>query len=429
MKKIDGAKSLQGAVVFLEQSIWFLLGVSIVAAALRLPNLAFLSAALVMVWLVSRGWAEWAPRSIRVEETGTAQRVFPGEVVSTRLTVTNAKWLPAPWLEISRSLTGGLHCLPGSPYRPWNGRLTCRLGWLAGWQEASWPVNWRAGKRGAYRLQPSILRAGDPSAFFYKEVPLPGEEATLLVYPRLFSLPEITPGWQQALGDQRCVDFRFTDPLLVAGLRDYQPGDSLRRINWVASARTGFLKANIWEGSAQVRSLVCLETASLAASPWDSLTSNLAFELLVSAAASMVCQLSGRSSEVGFLSDLTHPLSRPENPCYMPAASGRGERYMIAMLDLMAHLKNGPAATPEKLMNRVRLPARCTLLMVTARWTENLAASWERTWPGRRLIWLALEGTSGADDSRPVYPLFPGWREDSQLQASVLGSEEGGTSP
>ena len=425
MEKTDGVKSLYGAVVFSEQGIWVLLAISVLAAAFRLQSLAFLAAALSLVWLVSRVWAKLAPHSVKVAETGTARRVFPGEAVSSLLTITNGKWLPAPWLEISRSLAGGLLCLPGSPYRPRHDRLVCRMGWLAGWQEASWQVHWRAGSRGAYRAQPSFLRASDPSSFFYREVPLPDEEGELLVYPRLFTLPEVAPGWQQSLGDQRCVDFRFTDPLLVAGLRDYQPGDPLRRINWVASARTGFLKANIWEGSAQVRSLVCLETASLTASAWDAATGDLAFELLVSAAASMICQLAGRSGEVGFLSDGSHPLSGPGKPCYVPATSGRGQRYTVAMLDLMARLKPGPAAGPERLLNTVRLPARCTLLMITARWTEDLAARWERAWPGRKLIWLALAGTSGDADRRQVYPLFPGWREDVQLRASVLGTAGG----
>jgi uncharacterized protein (DUF58 family) len=258
-------------------------------------------------------------------------------------------------------------------------------------------------------------------------MPLAGEEGELLVYPRLFSLPEVAPGWQQSLGDQRSVDFRFADPLLVAGLRDYQPGDPLRRINWIVSARTGSLKANIWEGSAQVRSLVCLETSSLAASPWDSATGDLAFELLVSAAASMICRLADRSGEVGFLSDLSHPLSGPGKPCYVPATSGRGQRYTVAMLDLMARLKPGPAAMPARLVDKVRLPARCTMLMVAARWTETLAAHWEQAWPGRKLVWLTLADISGDADRRQVYPLFPGWREDAQLRDSVLGSTGGGT--
>jgi len=427
MEKTDGVQSLYGAVVFSEQGIWFLVAISVLAAAFRLQSLAFLAAALSLVWLVSRVWAKLAPHRIKVEEKGTARRVFPGEAVSSLLTITNGKWLPAPWLEISRSLAGGLLCLPGSPYRPRHDRLVCRMGWLAGWQEASWQVHWRAGRRGAYRAQPSFLRAGDPSSFFYREMPLPDEEGELLVYPRLFSLPEVAPGWQQSLGDQRCVDFRFADPLLVAGLRDYQPGDPLRRINWVASARTGSMKANIWEGSAQVRSLVCLETASLTASAWDAATGDLAFELLVSAAASMICQLAGRSGEVGFLSDVSHPLSGPGKPCYVPAASGRGQRYTVAMLDLMARLKPGPAAAPGRMVDKVRLPARCTLLVLSARWTEALAAGWERAWPGRRFVWLALDGASEDVERRQVYPLFPGWREDDRLRASVLGAAGGET--
>jgi len=93
----------------------------------------------------------------------------------------------------------------------------------------------------------------------------------------------------------------------------------------------------------------------------------------------------------------------------------------------MARLKPGPAATPKRLVANVRLPARCTLLMVTARWTEALAAHWEQAWPGRKLVWLSLDGTSGDGDGRQVYPLFPGWREDAILRGAVLGSAEGET--
>jgi len=422
MPKTDGVQSLHGAVVFCEQGIWFLLGVSGLATAFGLQSLAFIAAALAMLWLVARLWSALAPERIGVEEKGMLRRVFPGETVSARLTVTNGKWLPVPWLEVSRSRTGGLQCLAGSPYRLQNDRLVCRMGWLAGWQEASWPVTWCAGRRGAYRAQPSLLRCGDPASFFYSETWLPGEEGELLVYPRLFSLPEVTPGWQQALGDRRSVDFRFQDPLLVAGLREYQPGDPLRRINWVASARTGSLKANIWEASAQVSALICLETLALAACGWEAASGDLAFELLVSAAASLACQLAGSSGEVGFLSDVSDPFGAARGPCYLPASAGRGQRHETAMLEVMARLKAGSAVPPGRLVDKVRLPLRCTLILVSACWSEALAGGWERAWPGRRLIWFALEGASGAANGRQVYPLFPGWRDDAGLKAAVMGS-------
>lgn len=429
MERTDRTHPLAGAVVFSEPGIWALLSVSILAAAFRLQSLAFLAAALALVWLVSRIWARLALLGVRVEERGTARRVFPGEVVSSRLTVVNGKWLPVPWMDINRPLTAGLRCLPGAPYRPREDRLVCRIGWLAGWQEASWQVEWCAGRRGVYRAQPSSLRAGDPASFFCRELSLSCEEEELLVYPQLFSLTEVIPGWQESFGEQRSVDFRFTDPLLVAGMRDYEPGDPLRRINWVASARTGSLKANLWEGSAQTRSLVCLETFSLATSAWASSVSELAFELLVSAAASLLCQLAGRSGEVGFLSDLSHPVSEPERPCYFPATSGRGQRHLATMLDLMARLKNGPAAPPLELAGKVHLPARCTLFVVTSQFTETLAARWEEAWPGRRLVWLTLEGALAEPNGRPLYPLFPGWAEDERLRASVLGPVERGALP
>lgn len=423
MEKTDAVRSLESAVVFAKQSIWFLMAVAFLAAAFRLYSLAILGVALSLIWLVSRVWAKAAPARIEAHEEGTARHVFPGESLTSRLTVANTKWLPAPWVEIRRPASRGLHPLADSPYRLQDGGLVCRLGWLSSWQEAAWQVNWQAGRRGAYRAQPSKLRAGDPSAIFYREVSLRGEHEELLVYPRIFPLPQVAPGWQQALGDQRSVDFRYADPLLVAGLRDYHPADPLRRINWVVSARAGSLKANIWEGSAQVRTLICLETASLTAAPWDWTKSELAFELLVSAAASIICQLAegAGSSEVGFLSDLSHPFGGADKPCYLPAAPGRGHRYRAALLDLLARFKTGPAARPAELANHVRLPLRCNLLVVTARWSEALAERWEEAWPGRRLVWLALEAASGNTPGNMVYSIFPGWQEDVSLRTAVLG--------
>jgi hypothetical protein len=37
------------------------------------------------------------------------------------------------------------------------------------------------------------------------------------------------------------------DPLLISGIREYQPGDEWRKLNWRASARTGKLQTNIYQ--------------------------------------------------------------------------------------------------------------------------------------------------------------------------------------
>ena len=51
----------------------------------------------------------------------------------------------------------------------------------------------------------------------------------------------------------------FEDPTRIAGVREYQPGDSLNRINWKATARTGELQSKVFEPSTVVGATILLD--------------------------------------------------------------------------------------------------------------------------------------------------------------------------
>lgn len=94
-------------------------------------------------------------------------------------------------------------------------------------------------RRGVYKLGPLVVRWGDPIGLTEREQVLV-PEFELLVHPsiehvssrpltRHFEDPPIRPPFSKP----------FPSGLEFYGMRDYQPGDDLRRIVWRAFARTG----------------------------------------------------------------------------------------------------------------------------------------------------------------------------------------------
>src|SRR5262249_54767701 len=60
------------------------------------------------------------------------------------------------------------------------------------------------------------------------------------------------------LGDRRVRDFLFDDPVRIAGVREYLPGDNPRRVDWKATARSGTLQVRLHEPTTTYRLLIAL---------------------------------------------------------------------------------------------------------------------------------------------------------------------------
>src|SRR5690606_5530710 len=78
-------------------------------------------------------------------------------------------------------------------------------------------------------------------------------EAHLTVYPRLVSLDDVSIPARHLFGDQRIRRQIITDPSRTAGVRDYRPEDSIRFINWKATARVQSLQTKVFEPTTEVQ--------------------------------------------------------------------------------------------------------------------------------------------------------------------------------
>jgi uncharacterized protein (DUF58 family) len=173
-------------------------------------------------WLIALLWTYSLERSLRIERKINFAWATVGESVPEQVRLTNHSWLPALWVEItdeSASLESPLRIVSDVASHSSRNRNLSHL----------------FKRRGVYSLGPTRLRCGDPFGIY--TLSLENQDAsTVLVTPPILPLSRlrIPPGgWSGDLRNRRgFVERNISD----AGLRNYVPGDSLRRIHWHASA-------------------------------------------------------------------------------------------------------------------------------------------------------------------------------------------------
>ena len=98
-------------------------------------------------------------------------------------------------------------------------------------------------KRGYYNIKNIDLTASD--LFFISEYhkSMPTEHY-LYVYPKMFHSEDFRRSLQKLNGEIIVKRHMLEDPFEYRGIREYQPYDDMRSVNWKATARTGELKVN-----------------------------------------------------------------------------------------------------------------------------------------------------------------------------------------
>ena len=187
----------------------------------RLIYILALTAALAFAWT----W--FATRGLEVSAERRAKRARVGDDIEERITVRNRSALPKSALEVEDATdmpgyrSGRAVSLPSRSFRSWRSLAPAR-------------------KRGVYKLGPVRVSGSDPFGLFRSDRDF-GEQDDLVVYPRVHELPlfDIPAGFLTGESAARRRSHDLTPH--AASVREYAFGDSLNRIHWNSSARTGRL--------------------------------------------------------------------------------------------------------------------------------------------------------------------------------------------
>ena len=178
-------------------------------------------------------WSWSAGLGLRVRMSRSRDRVQAGEAIIERFEVINETRIPKLWLELEE-----LSELPGH-----RARFVASLGQRG---RRSWRLETTCRRRGLYELGPLVVRSSDPFDIFPREFRF-GRRRSLVVYPQALELPRYSVPPANLPGEGRFRRRTHYVTPNASGIRDYEPGDSVNRIHWKSSLRTGSLKVKTFE--------------------------------------------------------------------------------------------------------------------------------------------------------------------------------------
>jgi uncharacterized protein (DUF58 family) len=316
---------------------------------------------------LSRLWSYLSLKGVRVERQLNECRVFPDEHLELKLRVVNRKLLPLPWVQVNDEVPSGfipdLKPSPGS--KPGFGLITQSSSVL--WYSAvSWKYRLLCNKRGYYPLGPLTVTSGDIFGFYPRTNT---ETATdfIIVYPRIYTLNQLAVPSLYPLGEARSEKRIFEDPSRTIGVRDYSPGDSLRRIHWKASARHQHLQVKVFEPTTTLKVALFLAIESFQnEGSWNEND----LELGISTAASLAKYLIDKKSQVGLWVNSRLADSR-QSARIQP---GGGVDRLVQILEALAKIVNVSSQPfPDFFQaERKELPLGTTLIFILSQLSEKL---------------------------------------------------------
>lgn len=173
-----------------------------------------------------------------------------GDTLDLQVEVINRKVLPLAWVELEDEVPRDLPPKQGIVY-PSHKANRLNLGAnlaLRPYERVRKHYKLSCLHRGEYELGPGRLRTGDLFGIVSRSVEL-REGTRFVVLPRVVPLERLGLPAQQPLGEVRTQSWIYDDPSRIAGVREYRPGDSLRRIHWSATARTQQLQSRVYEAT------------------------------------------------------------------------------------------------------------------------------------------------------------------------------------
>jgi len=328
-----------------------------IAAILRGDFVFTLLYLLAGVLLLGRAWSQALMQRLRVTRR-MVTHAFLGEQVTVRLGIANPSLLPAVWLHVQE-------------------HLTIELGWRTPFERVislnpfgrtELEYRLRAYKRGVYAVGPATVISGDLLGLTRDER-RETQSACLVVYPQIVPLTRLSLPSRSPLGTLRHTQPVFEDPSRVLSKRDYVAGDSLRRVDWKASAAAGRPLVKQYEPSIALETMLLL---NLNAAEYPTQQRVDSTELGIVLAASLANWIVGQRQAVGLVTNGRDPSAAGAAPAALPSRKGRP--HLIHVLETLARLQPAEGLGFAELIRQQakRLPWGTTLILITGSTDEPL---------------------------------------------------------
>jgi uncharacterized protein (DUF58 family) len=393
----------------------------VVSVVTRESSLFLLALALLVAAGLSRLWERYCLIGVEYRRSFSRHQVPYGEMVQLEIEVQNRKLLPLSWLEIEDEIPQELRPVRGKVYpshKPGRALLANLLALRPyEWVKRRYSIPCLA--RGEHFFGPVQLRSGDLFGFVSVERSLEMAD-TLVVLPRVVPLSELGLPARQPLGNLRAASWIFEDPSRTAGAREYRPGDSLKRIHWPASIRTGHLQSRVYEATTSHKLMIFLNL-STAEVAWSFGYDPDILEMGITTAASIANWGLERGYQVGLFTNGLHRGRAGDVVVEAGGDPGQWERILVAL----GKLQPVSVMAFQGLLGRYSrgLPYGSTIVAVTAAIHPPVGAVLQELQARGHAITVVLTGRSELGAPPPgvtVRRVGPpeGWKEMQCLSPS-----------
>jgi uncharacterized protein (DUF58 family) len=364
---------------------------SIVALIYHLDQMFFvavtLGAAPWVSWLLSsRGMAQ-----VRAAlQSAGAMRLSVGEERTLRVMLYNHGRLPRILCRAALRLPAGLQAVR---------EQSLQADTLAPGATAHLDVRFRGARRGCYQISEAEIRTTDQLGVFEFPALVPDVSVGVTVWPR--RVPVTTSGWlldsASRAGSEQTAAHRRGTGLEFYGVREWSPGDELRRVHWPSTARRGELTVVEFERQSS-RSLTLIIDLGVGRHSGSGDLSTL--EWCVSFAATLACLTVEHGGTTGLIAcgAKDHGLSLRD-----------GILEVEAMLDRLAEVDEGATAPLDRIVARrqAEVPIAGAVIL-TPRLDEQVirAATHIRRAGGEAAVLVVDAGAGDQRDQRVDVP----WR-------------------
>lgn len=349
---------------------FIVLVLGILAVFLKADFVLILAYLILGVFFLGKWWGGRAIRIIAVNRKYT-NHIFFGEKVSIELEIKNTSLFPVVWLQFQELFPLALIT---------NARNLREVISLKPKEKVHYQYQLEGRKRGIYPVGPLTISSGDIFGLAEPDTRQVHPEA-LVVYPRIVPLSQVNLPSNSPMGTLKYAQPIFEDPTRVRGKRDYINGDSLRRIDWKATAVSGKLQVKLFEPS------ISLETAlflNLNSADYDRFSRLDATELGIVVSASLANWIITKKQFVGLYTNGVEALLENESSegtpekakthLSMPIPPRRGRAQLIRILETLARVQTADEHSFLQMVQNEtgRLPWGTTLIILSSKLDDAL---------------------------------------------------------
>ncbi|MFS0722285.1 DUF58 domain-containing protein [Paenibacillus sp. 1P07SE] len=325
---------------------------------------------------------------------------YQGDRIEMVERIANRKPLPLPWLRIESMLHAGMRFQAQYNLDISNGQFVQNhksFFSLLPYTQVTRRHQVTCTKRGVYRIHAVSLTCGDIFGVFNSSRRLQFD-SELVVYPAPLPAEDLRIPSQSWQGDITVKRWIAADPFMIAGAREYRSGDSLKDVNWKATARAGALQVHQHDFTADQRLLILINIEDHERM-WGTVRETERVELAIRYAAGLAQYALAQGIETGF--GINARLEEgPREPVRSEPRSGADQ--LDALQELMARLVIEPSTPFSDMLEAEAVQAGRTYdyLLLSAFVSDKMTTAIERLRRGgHRVEVLDMTALPAADDS------------------------------